>query len=562
MISRRIRLRLGLIVFAFAAFATASSAQAVTYLQLGTSNASNATTTLSGTTAGAELLVKNANGSSASAFGLYGLLTATAPTVNAAAVRGHNNATNAHGYGVWGSQSGSGTGVYGYTPSGRGLWGNTTSGTGVYGLHSSTSGAAAAVQGDTNSTASNAVGVLGRITSSSPAGSAAAVLGINNGTGYYSTGAGVRGTHMGYGYGVVGTSPKGAGVFGQSTNAVGVAGNSTDGKGVNGYSVNSTGIDGRSLQSTGVHGKSDSGYGVHGEGAAGVVGTGSYYGAYASASASGGYGLYGSGAYGAVGSGSSYGVYGSSSYRGLYGYGGNAGVYGTSPYVGLWSTATATSGENFALYTQTSSPSGWGGVLGGKAQVQGDLQVLGNLSKSSGSFKIDHPLDPANKYLQHSFVESPDMLNVYNGNVRTDAKGFATVKLPAYFQALNRDFRYQLTVIGSRGWNARVVKKIAHNRFTIQTDEPKVKVSWQVTGIRHDAWANAHRIQVETNKTGAERGKYLTPRAFGKPLSLAIRPSPDARSRSTEGMDATPRAQELPPTPQRVQPPRLPAPQR
>lgn len=55
----------------------------------------------------------------------------------------------------------------------------------------------------------------------------------------------------------------------------------------------------------------------------------------------------------------------------------------------------------------------------------GDVDVDGDLSKAGGSFKIDHPLDPANKYLYHSFVESPDMMNIYNGNVTTDAEGKA-----------------------------------------------------------------------------------------------------------------------------------------
>ena len=90
------------------------------------------------------------------------------------------------------------------------------------------------------------------------------------------------------------------------------------------------------------------------------------------------------------------------------------------------------------------------------------------------------------------------MMNVYNGNAVTDAKGFAVVHLPNYFQALNRDFRYQLTPIGRNGWDARagVWKEIGGNTFTIRTDKPHVKVSWQVTGIRHDKWANAHRIKV------------------------------------------------------------------
>ena len=41
-------------------------------------------------------------------------------------------------------------------------------------------------------------------------------------------------------------------------------------------------------------------------------------------------------------------------------------------------------------------------------------------------FVIDHPLDPANKYLYHASVESPDVMNIYNGNVVTDANGRAT----------------------------------------------------------------------------------------------------------------------------------------
>lgn len=84
-----------------------------------------------------------------------------------------------------------------------------------------------------------------------------------------------------------------------------------------------------------------------------------------------------------------------------------------------------------------SNSSGYAGWFNGR------VAVLGTLSKGGGSFKIDHPLDPANKTLSHSFVESPDMLNIYNGNVTTDADGFATVTLPDWFEALNRDFRYQ-----------------------------------------------------------------------------------------------------------------------
>jgi hypothetical protein len=143
------------------------------------------------------------------------------------------------------------------------------------------------------------------------------------------------------------------------------------------------------------------------------------------------------------------------------------------------------------------------------------------LTKGSGTFKIDHPLDPENKYLSHSFVESPDMKNVYDGIVVTGADATAVVELPDYFEALNRDPRYQLTVIGSPA-SAYVLEEVHDNAFSIRTSEPNVKVSWQVTGIRQDAFALAHPITVEEGKAVADRGHYLHPKELGQPESLAI----------------------------------------
>jgi hypothetical protein len=48
-----------------------------------------------------------------------------------------------------------------------------------------------------------------------------------------------------------------------------------------------------------------------------------------------------------------------------------------------------------------------------------------------------------------------------------------------------------------------------------------MKVSWQVTGVRHDEWANAHRMQVEVEKTGKERGTYLYPELFPEKTAIA-----------------------------------------
>jgi hypothetical protein len=147
-----------------------------------------------------------------------------------------------------------------------------------------------------------------------------------------------------------------------------------------------------------------------------------------------------------------------------------------------------------------------------------NASFAGTLSKGAGSFKIDHPLDPENKYLYHSFVESPDMMNVYNGNVTTDADGYATVTLPDWFEALNRDFRYQLTVIddGDDWVFAKVAREVKDNSFALRTSRPQTKVSWQVTGIRQDAFANRNRIPVEEEKPESERGTYLHPDVFDR----------------------------------------------
>jgi hypothetical protein len=167
----------------------------------------------------------------------------------------------------------------------------------------------------------------------------------------------------------------------------------------------------------------------------------------------------------------------------------------------------------------------WGSVIhdGGMAGFfRGNVSVHGIFTKAAGSFRIDHPLDPANKYLSHSFVESPDMMNVYNGTVLLDGDGRATIQLPDYFEALNKDFRYQLTPIGAPAPNLHVSAEMAASRFEIAGGSPGQKVSWQITGIRQDAFAQAYPIRVEEQKPPHERGTYLMPKLFGQPDSKAV----------------------------------------
>lgn len=118
-------------------------------------------------------------------------------------------------------------------------------------------------------------------------------------------------------------------------------------------------------------------------------------------------------------------------------------------------------------------------------------------------------------------------MNIYNGNIITDANGEATVDLPNYFEALNRDYRYQLTIVGDEFAQARVSKKINGNRFSIKTDKPSIEVSWQVTGIRQDAYAKAHPLQVEVEKPAHEKGTYTFPELYGLPKRIISINPPD-----------------------------------
>ena len=223
---------------------------------------------------------------------------------------------------------------------------------------------------------------------------------------------------------------------------------------------------------------------------------------------------------GIAGHGYAYGVYGDNTTNTFYQTSQKAGVYGTSSSgAGVFGVS-----QKYGLLGKAYGPSGIGVYASGNNWAgifEGDVNITGTLYKSAGSFRIDHPLDPANKYLSHSFVESPDMMNIYNGNVITDASGNAVINLPDWFEALNKDFRYQLTVIGEFS-QAIIESKIQNNQFRIKTDKPNVEVSWMVTGIRKDAYAEQHRIKVEELKPERERGKYLHPELFGQPKEMGI----------------------------------------
>jgi len=338
------------------------------------------------------------------------------------------------------------------------------------------------------------------------------------------------------GYGVGGFSARagGRGVFGQSEEGIGVHGTSSISYGVHGHSDTSYGVfgDSNNYPYAGVNGESYNSIGVRGYSVnrLGVFGDSIYgYGVLANSGNADSVHSYSGNGYDVFAhSNTSYGVYG----RGYENYG----VY-------------ASSGTSYGLYA--SSDTGLAARLEGKVTMTSDVNmtgpvnmtgsvtITGPLTKPGGQFKIDHPLDPANKYLSHSFVESPDMKNVYDGVVVLDDKGEAEIELPDWFGALNKDFRYQLTAIGAPGPNLYISEEISdgviisysntsssnggcNSRFKIAGGTSGMKVSWQVTGVRKDPWANAHRIRVEEDKPAKERGYYTYPELYGQPEERGI----------------------------------------
>ena len=454
------------------------------------------------------------------------------------------------GTAVYGHATGSGTGVVGDSDAGVAIQGTSTSGTAV--LAQSTSGPSVHAVGSGSSPTLAAVFAEG--------GTGTGIYGhaTGSGTGVVAdsdTGNAVQGTSTS-GIGVSGNSSNGAGVYGQSNGGYGVQGQSTSNTGVYGASTSNTGVYGASTSNPGVHGQSNSSYGVWGNSSSSVGVAGS---------SSSGVGVQGTSTSGtavlaqstsgpsvhAVGSGGS----GSSpTLAAVFAEGGTGtSVYGHATGSGTGVVADSDTGIGVHGHaTGVAFPFPWRvqgiGVLGdselgigvqgtstsGTAMLGmagaghlagefiGEVYVSGNLIKAGGGFKIDHPLDPANKFLAHSFVESPERKNVYDGVVTLDAHGEAVVELPAWFEALNQEFRYQLTSLGAPGPDLYIAEEISNQRFKIAGGAPAMRICWLVTGSRNDAWAQANQLVVEQEKPAEQREHYLHPELYGYSLERSI----------------------------------------
>jgi hypothetical protein len=277
---------------------------------------------------------------------------------------------------------------------------------------------------------------------------------------------------------------------------------------VNATATSQSAVWGNNLRTSG-------GYGVYGTGVQGVVGennnnqTAAVFGQN-NAAASGtalnrAPGVVGSGFYGTIGQ--------TTRQTGI-------GVFGNNTAPGTVNDNPGVGGIGFTgVLGQSSAPGVGFGVLSAD-----DIGAVGGIYGAFKAFRIDHPLDPENKYLNHFCPESNEMLNFYRGNVVLDANGEATVNLPDYFQSINVDYSYNLTAVGSPAPGLYVATEIDNNKFTIAGGKPGMKVSWQVTGVRNDAYILSHpekRIN-EVPKQAEHRGLYIHPESFGKGQDKAI----------------------------------------
>lgn len=162
-------------------------------------------------------------------------------------------------------------------------------------------------------------------------------------------------------------------------------------------------------------------------------------------------------------------------------------------------------------------------------RVHGDTQIGGNLNVTgTKNFRIDHPLDPENRFLLHFASEGPEPFNVYAGNILLDDDGRAEVELPDWFEAINIDFRYQLTPIGAPAPELHVAERIRDNRFAIAGGSAGLEVSWEVRARRNDPTIRRLQPVADVDKPSHLRGQYLDPLAWERTVLGTARPTPSA----------------------------------
>lgn len=334
----------------------------------------------------------------------------------------------------------------------------------IYATSNSTNQYTSAVSGLYEGNAQG-VGVYGSIANSGSMG-VAGVMGLNTRTtgGYGMLGQGFTGVVGETNYQV------GAGVWGQNNDALG-SGNGCGVVGNGNYGVWGQTSYGQA-GTFGMNARTDGGWGVEGQGVNGVVGfTANDLG---------------------------FGVYGENMSTGVVND--NIGVAGLG-WVGVFGESHNIGGAGFGVYSN------------GRFAASG-----------TKSFMIDHPLDPANKFLLHYSVESPEVLNMYRGTAVLDASGEAEITLPDYFASININYSYHLTAVGAPMPGLYVKSEISQSRFTVAGGVPGAKVSWTVYAERNDPYLQHYpeARQIVTEKRSGQKGKYLMPELYNQPADKKL----------------------------------------
>lgn len=402
-------------------------------------------------------------------------------------------------------------------------------------------------QGSAGSQGSNgAMGPAGAPGAAGPAG--ASPFTLNSGNAVFTTGSvGLGLTSPQYPLHVQTTGPRAAYAYSTSTSGPGFG---LFGRANSAAGVGLVGLGATTGNAVGVQGQTDSPTGRAVLGLAGAT-TGDAWGVWGFTPSTGGTGTVGQAS---ASTGVTTGVLGrvdstTDEATGVYGAAGAAsgntsGVWGVTASTsdgatGVYGTATGASGQNFGVFGSAESGAGFGVVS------------LGNsLTTGTKSFRIDHPLDPANRFLTHYCAEGPEPMNVYRGTATLDPDGGAWIDLPTYFGEINVDETYQLTPVGGAMPMLHIAQTASDNRFRVDGGTAGLRISWTVTARRNDAYVRARGIVVESDKPLAWRGKFLHPEVFGRvreegiffrtssrlapPASPVVVPEPDVAATPSE----------------------------
>jgi len=190
------------------------------------------------------------------------------------------------------------------------------------------------------------------------------------------------------------------------------------------------------------------------------------------------------------------------------GWNNNATAFAATVAGGIYDSSAAD--HSFTANSYSKVPAGfiYSTALNGMTALSAGQTRVSMISKSSGTFSIDHPLDPEHKILNHYFVESPEMVLIYRGIATIGDDGRSEVQLPDYFDALNENPQIQLTGVGT--YEVFIAANVKNNSFVIG-GKPGTEVHWTVTGARKDPSAEITEIlmPVEQVKEGGLVGRSL-----------------------------------------------------